>query len=91
MKQPADKDKKLMESIEKGEWKSVSNLNLYKKQLSEAARKTMLKDQRMNIRIAKRDLDRLKVRALEHGIPYQTLVSSILHKYLSGKLKEVIK
>jgi len=42
----------------------------------------------MNIRIAKKDLAALKVRALEEGIPYQTLVSSILHKYLSGRLVE---
>ena len=47
----------------------------------------MLKDQRMNIRIAKRDMDKLKARALEEGMPYQTLVSSVLHKYISGKLK----
>jgi predicted DNA binding CopG/RHH family protein len=48
----------------------------------------MLKDQRMNIRIAKRDIDSLKAKALEEGMPYQTLVPSILHKYLSGKLTE---
>ncbi len=77
-----------IKSLESGEWTSVKDLKAYKNRLREAAGKTMLKDQRMNIRIAKRDLDRLKARALEHGIPYQTLVSSILHKYLSGKLKE---
>jgi len=81
-------EKKLLKSLESGEWSSVNDLKSYKKHLTEAARKTMLKDRRMNIRIAKRDLDRLKAKALEHGIPYQTLVSSILHKYLSGKLKE---
>jgi len=48
----------------------------------------MLKDQRMNIRIAKRDMDKLKAKALENGMPYQTLVSSIIHKYLTGKFKE---
>jgi predicted DNA binding CopG/RHH family protein len=42
----------------------------------------------MNIRIAKRDLDGLKAKAIEEGVPYQTLVSSILHKYVIGKLKE---
>jgi len=73
-----------------GEWQSVNNLKAYKKHLQETAAKTMLKNQRMNIRIAKRDLDRLKAKALEEGLPYQTLVSSILHKYLTGKLKENI-
>jgi len=42
----------------------------------------------MNVRIAKKDLDALKVKALEEGIPYQTLVSSIIHKFLSGRLIE---
>jgi predicted DNA binding CopG/RHH family protein len=83
-----NEEKKLLKSIEAGEWSSVKDIKSYKRHLIETARKTMLKDQRMNIRIAKRDLDRLKAKALEHGIPYQTLVSSILHKYLSGKLKE---
>lgn len=46
------------------------------------------KDQRMNIRISQRDLERIKSKAMEEGIPYQTLVTSVLHKYVSGKLKE---
>ena len=56
------------------------------KELQNAAKSTMLKDQRMNIRIAKKDLEGLKTKALEEGIPYQTLVSSVLHKYVIGKL-----
>jgi predicted DNA binding CopG/RHH family protein len=49
----------------------------------------MAKDQRMNIRIGKKDLEGIKAKALEEGMPYQTLVASIIHKYVSGKLKEV--
>ena len=49
----------------------------------------MIKDQRMNIRITKRDLDGIKAKAMEEGIPCQTLVTSIIHKYVIGKLKEV--
>jgi len=81
-------EKKLIKSLDLGEWSSVKDFNAYKKHLRETAVKTMLKDQRMNIRIAKRDLDKLKAKAIEEGMPYQTLVSSILHKYLIGKLKE---
>jgi predicted DNA binding CopG/RHH family protein len=81
-------DKKLLKSIENDEWTSVEDLKYYKKHLREVAVRTMLKDQRMNIRIAKRDLDGLKAKAIEEGVPYQTLVSSILHKYVIGKLKE---
>ena len=86
---PLDKEEKeLIESIERGEWKSVPNSAALKKKLRAAARKTMLKDQRMNIRIAKRDLESLKAKALEEGMPYQSLVSSILHKYVTGRLTE---
>ena len=46
------------------------------------------KDQRMNIRISKRDLERIKSKAMEEGVPYQTLVTSVLHKYVTGKLSE---
>jgi predicted DNA binding CopG/RHH family protein len=78
----------LIESIEKDEWKRVKNFTALKKSLEEAARQTMQKDQRMNIRIAQRDLLGLKAKALEEGMPYQTLVSSILHKYITGRLVE---
>jgi len=81
-------EKELEKTIENDEWKSVSNLSDMKKQFKSAAKNTLLKDQRMNIRIAQRDLEGLKTKALEEGMPYQTLVSSILHKYVTGKLKE---
>jgi predicted DNA binding CopG/RHH family protein len=84
-------EKDLLESIEKDEWKSARNRNQIIKELQETATNTMLKDQRMNIRIGKRDLDGIKERALEEGIPYQTLVASIIHKYVNGKLKEVVE
>jgi len=74
------------DSIENNEWNSIHNLSEMKEMMISAAKNTMLKDQRMNIRIAKRDLDGLKAKALEEGLPYQTLVSSILHKYVTGKL-----
>jgi predicted DNA binding CopG/RHH family protein len=77
-----------IEEIEKNEWKSVGNKAAYARRLKTAAKTTMLKDKRMNIRIAGKDIELLKTRALEDGIPYQTLVSSILHKYVTGKLVE---
>jgi predicted DNA binding CopG/RHH family protein len=83
-------DKDLLESIERDEWKSAKNKTALIKEFKETAANTMLKDQRMNIRIGKRDLDGIKERALEEGIPYQTLVASIIHKYVNGKLKEVV-
>jgi len=79
----------LFKSIEKGEWRSIENLDEERLKAREYAKETFKKDHRMNIRIAKRDLSALKIRALEEGIPYQTLVSSIIHKYLSGRLVDV--
>ena len=84
-------EKGLLESIEKDEWKSAKNKSQLITELKETATNTMLKDQRMNIRIGKKDLDGIKERALEEGIPYQTLVASIIHKYVNGKLKEVVE
>ena len=81
-------EKELERSINNNEWKSVGNLSEMKKQFKLAAKNTLLKDQRMNIRIAQRDLEGLKAKALEEGMPYQTLVSSVLHKYVTGKLIE---
>ncbi len=81
-------ESELLKSIERDEWKSISNLQEEIERSKKIARATIVKDQRMNIRISKKDLEALKIRAIEEGMPYQTLVSSILHKYLSGKLVE---
>ena len=74
----------ILKSFEKGEWKSSSNLSDRKEKLREYARATIRKDKRVNIRISERDLNELKRIALREGLPYQTLISSILHKYISG-------
>ncbi|MBX3292479.1 MAG: antitoxin [Acidobacteria bacterium] len=78
----------LVRSVEAGEWKSVDNLEDEIKRSQEYARATFQKDRRVNIRISTRDLRGLQKRAMEEGIPYQTLISSVLHKYLSGRLVE---
>ena len=83
-----EEEKEIIESIERGEWVRVKDEEEEKKVAREAAEGTVKKNKRMNIRISERDLRRLKIRALEEGVPYQTLVSMVLHKYLSGKLKE---
>jgi len=81
-------EEKLMTSVENEEWISVDNLEEEIEKAQAAARETFKKSERMNIRISQRDLNGLKVRAMEEGIPYQTLVSGIIHKYLSGRLLE---
>jgi len=81
-------EKELFESVEKGEWVSVEQLDEEILAAKEYATGTYTKDQRMNIRISKKDLGALKLKAMEEGLPYQTLVSSILHKYVSGQLTD---
>ena len=76
----------LMASIENEEWVSVDNLDEEIKKARAAAKATIIKSERMNIRISPRDLNGLKIKAMEEGVPYQTLVSSIIHKYISGRL-----
>ena len=81
-------EKKLLKTYEAGEFESVLT-TARKKQIREAVSSTFKKDKRINIRISSRDLDAIQKRALMEGIPYQTLVSSILHKYVSGSLRDV--
>jgi len=86
---PFDKEEKeLMESIEKEDWISVNDLDQEIKKAREAASATFKKSERMNIRMSPKDLEDLKVRALQEGMPYQTLVSSLIRRYLSGRLVE---
>jgi predicted DNA binding CopG/RHH family protein len=80
-------EKELMDSVERGEWKRVSNFEREKKKAILAARETLKKNKRVNIRISQVDLEYLQKRAFEEGIPYQTLMSSVLHKFAHGRLK----
>ena len=87
--QPLDEEERdLIRTTENEEWIEVGDVNKQERQAREYAEATIRKDKRMNIRISERDLRNLKKRALEEGMPYQTLVSMILHKYLSGRYAE---
>jgi predicted DNA binding CopG/RHH family protein len=84
-------EKEILESFEKDEWVPVTNLTKRKKELMAYARNTLRKDKRLNIRISERDLLELQKRAVREGLPYQTYVSSIIHKFINGKLVEARK
>jgi predicted DNA binding CopG/RHH family protein len=56
--------------------------------LRASARATAIKDKRINIRLSSMDLISLQAKALEEGMPYQTLIASVLHKYVSGRLSD---
>ena len=81
-------ENEIAKSVERGEWRSVRGLAKEKKKLSGYAAATFRKDRRVNIRISSKDLDAIQKRAVEEGLPYQTLISSLLHKYVSRRLKE---
>lgn len=74
-------------SVERGEW-SVTAKKSDLRKYQEAARQMLKKDTRLNIRISSQDLKNLQKRAMEEGLPYQTFVSSLLHKYVTGRLVE---
>jgi predicted DNA binding CopG/RHH family protein len=85
--EPIDKEESdLMKSLETDEWRSVKDLKQQKKTAVEAARNTLRKDKRINLRLSQKDYHQIQIRAIEEGIPYQTLISSIIHKYLNGSL-----
>lgn len=81
-------EKRLLTSYDKGEWKSVPRVKAEIKRYAAYARYMIRKNKRINIRLAENDLNGLQTRAYEEGIPYQTLIASILHKYIAGKLIE---
>lgn len=83
-----DEERELLRSFEAGEWTSVPDRDEQIRRYRGYARETFKKDRRINIRISSRDLDALQKKALVEGIPYQTLITSVLHKYAAGRLRE---
>ncbi len=81
-------EKELLEAYESSDSKSKLTTKR-KKEIVRLAENTFKKDKRINIRISSRVLDAIQRKALEEGVPYQTLVSSVLYKYVSGSLKDI--
>jgi len=81
-------EKELLTSFEKGEWKSVENAATAKKYFQKVAVETMRKDHRINVRLSQKDLEGIQAKAAREGLPYQTLVTSVIHKFVIGSLKE---
>jgi len=81
-------ERDILESVERGEWNRVADSALETARYREAARTSLRKDKRVNIRMTERDFVHFKKAAVEEGLPYQTLISSILHKYINGRLVE---
>ncbi|MGC3871895.1 hypothetical protein ACPF7Z_01330 [Halomonas sp. GXIMD04776] len=81
-------EQELLEAYESGEFESDLDPDR-REYVTKAAEETVKKDKRINIRISSRDLEALERLALEEGLPYQSLVSSVLHKYVSGGLTDI--
>lgn len=79
-------EQEILDSYERDEWKSVENVKQEIEKHREYARNTLKKNKRVNIRISSKDLEDLQVIALQEGLPYQTLMASILHKFVTGQL-----
>jgi predicted DNA binding CopG/RHH family protein len=83
-----ESEKAILDSVERGEWRSVKRSKRDRARYAGYAAATFRKDRRLNIRISSKDLEAIQKRALEEGLPYQTLIASLLHKYASGRLRE---
>ena len=81
-------EREILERFERGELRRVVGVEDEMESARQAARATFRKTRRVNLRVTERDFDLAHARAREEGIPYQTLLSSVIHKYLSGRLIE---
>lgn len=81
-------EKEVLGAFDKGKLVSVADKAEIAK-LKAAARATAIKDRRVNIRLSSNDLQDVQVKAMQEGVPYQTLIASVLHKYVTGRLQEV--
>ena len=81
-------EREILDAFESGRVKSVRGKTTRLKEHRAYAEATFRKDKRVNIRISSRDLNLLQRRAITEGIPYQTLIASVLHKFVDGRLKD---
>lgn len=90
MKYFDDEERDLIESIEKGEWKTVPNFAQRKKELEAAARYSIAqrKKKALSLRLGEGDIELIKEKAAKKGLPYQTLISSVIHQYATDQLGE---
>lgn len=87
-KQLNAEEREILEHFERGELTAASEAQREMETAQHAARNTFNKTRRVNLRVTERDFNLAHARAREEGIPYQTLLSSVIHKYLSGRLTE---
>ena len=79
-------EQKIIDYIENSHPKSINNITERKAQLKDIVLQSTTKRKQINIRLLESDLEKLKSKALEEGVPYQTLINSVVHKYVNGML-----
>ena len=84
-------EQEILASFEHDEWSPARNQKGEIARFRAAATATLLKNKRVNIRISSRDLEGLQAKAAEEGVPYQTLMASVLHKFVSGRLVDTAR
>ncbi|MFO1199572.1 MAG: hypothetical protein U1E86_21650 [Burkholderiaceae bacterium] len=89
MSQERRLEEEILASYDRGEWRSVPRAKTDIARYAQYAQSALLKDRRVNIRISSRDLEDLQARAAVEGIPYQTLMASVLHKFVTGRLVDL--
>ena len=79
-----DEEKEILEAFEKGQLVPSKNADKIKKDLTEAAKNTLNKTKNINIRLSEKDIQKAKTKAAKDGIPYQTLLSSVIHRFVNN-------
>ena len=81
-------EREILEKFDRGELRPVPGVESEMTTARQAARSTFKKTRRVNLRVTERDFNLAHARAHEEGMPYQTLLASVIHKYLAGRLVE---
>ena len=88
MNDPDREEREILDAFENGMLVRSGDLDQIRNEAQIAAGNTLRKTKRINLRISERDLELARIRALEEGLPYQTMLSSVVHKSLAGRLTE---
>lgn len=83
-----EEERELLKSVERGEWRSVKNLKDEIRRYAGYAKAQTRKDKNVNLRMSSMDIEAIRKKAFYEGIPYQTLMASVLHKFATGRLMD---
>lgn len=81
-----EEEREILNAVENGEWQPIKLTSTQRKKYAQAAKATLKKNKHIHLRISEMDLEGIRTKAAREGIPYQTLITSIIHKYVIGDL-----